>query len=115
MPLTIQKAAESMGVSVRSVKRALFIRSNAIPEIIDLCEQGQLTLGPTEQFVRHAGPKEQLAVAQYSNPAAMIKILLADFKRGHVAPNPITKAWNKATDAQRDEFLESVTGLERTA
>jgi hypothetical protein len=112
-PVSQQDAAEKLKVSRRSVQRATKVTNDAIPEVIQAVERGDVPVS-TAAEIAELPQAEQRKVVAKGKPAINTKTKELRVKKRLVGkkneakPELSTLAWSEATLDQRQSFLEGV-------
>ena len=112
-PVSQEDAAEKLKVSRRSVQSATKVKDDAIPEVIQAVERGDVTVSTAAEIVELPQAEQRKVVAKGTTAIKTKAKELRTNKRPVVKKNETkvalsTLAWSEATLDQRRHFLDGV-------
>jgi hypothetical protein len=104
---SLAETAQGMGLRIRTLERAVFVRRLGVPELITLVKAGKLTLLPASWLARlpHAEQRELIAKHDPETLCAFATILRKETEREHGRSlRDLKRAWRIARPADRTAF-----------
>ena len=113
VPVSQEDAAERLKVSQRSVQSATKVKDDAIPEVIQAVERGDVTVSLAAEIAELLQAEQRKVVAKGTTAIKTKAKELRTYKRPVVKKNETkvalsTLAWSDATLDQRRHFLDGV-------